>query len=432
MLETLGVYPTGLVAPGALILARIRAVGQAPTTGRADALMSASAAAARVDRRLIEISDHSRKSRNLILGWADGAGPAPDQHLSAPPRRLSTIPHLVWAVCLTAAWPEAAADPYPGRTFRQAQVLRTCVELGAHHSHVVSALNRTLPQAGLIILSGSTGRLGPTAAALPGAVWSALRRVHDRLPHAVFDRFAVPADETAAEREDEEQASTARRLPCPPGGPVDSTETMVRAAVTALETAQGPIIRADLPALADPAIRRATEEALTKCGRTLISTPNGGWTTGYLDHIAQALAAEDSGTLSRTERAVLALVLLRTVAIPRAQGQHYHSEWIGTGHPTTLGELSANRHLPKAVIVEAIRGLRVAGYVTTTSSGGYVPGPALARLSPANREALWEDLVILGRPNGYMSEKIRSRRRDSPLTAHHGLQSIDVPGGDLT
>jgi hypothetical protein len=205
---------------------------------------------------------------------------------------------------------------------------------------------------------------------------------------------------------------------------------MVRAAITALEIAQGPVARSDLPALADPAIRRATEDALASCGRTLISTPDGGWTTGYLDHIAQALATEEAGTLTRTERAVLALILLRTVAIPRAQGRHHHSGWTGTDHPTTLDELSANRQLSKATIVEAIRGLRAAGYVTTTSSGGYIPGPALARLSPTRREALWEDLVILGRPNGYMAEKIRSRRPGATMTAHSGFQPANAAGED--
>jgi hypothetical protein len=34
----------------------------------------------------------------------------------------------------------------------------------------------------------------------------------------------------------------------------------------------------------------------------------------------------------------------------------------------------------------------------------------MARLSPAGVEALWEDLIVLARPNGYMAERIRARR----------------------
>lgn len=430
MQETLGIRPSGSVTGGALILAQIRAIGHAPATAPADALMSASAAAAHVDRRLIEISHCSDARRSLVLGWVDGAGPDPDQHPSAPPNRLSPIPHLVWGVCLAAAWPHAAAEPFPGQPFHRAHILQTCVDLGAHQPNVVTALDRTLPQAGLIIFSEASGRLGPAAAALPSAVWSALRRIHDRLPHAALERSVSIDQKTAREDGGQEESSTVRRLPGPPADPAGPAETMVRAAVTALEIAQRPVARTDLPALADPAIRRATEEALAGCGRTLISTPDGGWTTGYVDHIAQALAAKQTGTLTRMQRAVLALILLRTVAIPRSQGRHHHSGWTGTDHPITLDELDANRQLSRTAITDALRGLRAAGYVTTTSSGGYVPGSALARLSPAGQETLWEDLVILGRPNGYMAEKIRSRRHDATTATHSGLPSADAAGKD--
>jgi hypothetical protein len=186
---------------------------------------------------------------------------------------------------------------------------------------------------------------------------------------------------------------------------------MVRAAVTALEIAQGPVAGSDLPALRDPAVRRAAGVALANCGRALIATHRGDWTTGYLDVIAGTLADEGIGTLSAKERAVLALILLRTVAIPRAQGNHLDDGWVGSDHPVTLEMLGTNRHLTQAAISGAVRGLRAAGYVTTASAGGYVPGPALARLSVAARQSLWEDLVILGRPDGYMANRIRDRRR---------------------
>jgi biotin operon repressor len=373
-------------------------------------MASASVAAALIDRQLLEITDPDGAERALALGWADGAAPDPDHHPSAPPRGLSAVPLLVWAVCLAAAWPRAENDPYPGRPFRREDVLRACISMGAYDRTVIAAF-RTLPRTGLIIFNGPVGRLGPAAAALPVDTWSALRRLHDRLPHAALMQDPAPVLETPAP--DEAVAAPgpmAHRVPCPPAGPVSASDTLVRAIVTALETAQGPVARSDMPALTDPALRRATENAVTRCGRALIQTPEGSWTTGYPDHIAAALAAEQTGTLSREQRAVLALMLLRAVAIPRARGR-LDGAWTSSRHPVTLEELAANRHLSRTAISDALRGLRAAGYITATSSGGYILGPAMARLSPAGTQALWEDLVVLARPNGYMADRIRSKRR---------------------
>lgn len=416
---------TSDAAAGALLLARIRAQGYAPAGTSAGTAKAASAAAALVDRKLLEISDPAGNGRVFVLAWADGAAPDPDQHPSAPPRRLSMVPNLVWAVCLAAAWPDAAADPYPGLPFGLAQVLQACTGLGAARNSVVSALDRILPGAGLITLSGRDGRLGPAAAALPSVVWSALRRAHDRLPHAALpDR----ADRAGAAGEDG-MPTVLHAVPAPPAGPAGDAETVVRATVTALETAKGPVARSDVAWLSDPAIRRAVQAALARCGRGLVLAPDGGWTTGYLDHIARALATEQAGTLKSAERAVLALILLRTVAIPRAQGRHHHDGWAGGEHPVTLDDLGTNRQLSRAAIARALRGLRAAGYVATTASGGYIPGPALARLSAAGREALWEDLLLLARPHGYMAERIRARRNSAAAASSHHLTGADPVGG---
>jgi hypothetical protein len=398
--------PEGIAA-GALTLARIRATGQASAVARQDELVSAATAAAHIDRQLLEVRDASSGTTTVVLGWADGAGPDPDQHPSAPPPRLPVVPHLVWAVCLAGAWPDAVSAPYPGLPFRREQVLKASVAIGAHHGTVVAALDRTLPRAGLISHHGPSTRLGPAAAALPTSVWSALRRIHDRLPHAAL---AMAGSVDSGEQTERGAGGGVRRLPCPPSGPPGPLETMVRAAVTALEIAQGPVAASDLPAFRDPAVRRAADAALADSGRTLISTPRGDWTTGYLDVVSETLAAERTGTLSKIERAVLALILLRTVAVPRAQGNRLHDGWTDSDHPVVLETLTTNRHLTQTAITEAIRGLRAAGYVATVSSGGYVPGPALARLSATARQSLWEDLVILGRPDGYLASQIRGRR----------------------
>ena len=66
--------------------------------------------------------------------------------------------------------------------------------------------------------------------------------------------------------------------------------------------------------------------------------------------------------------------------------------------------------MSRTKISDALQGLRAAGYIASAPSGGYILGPAMARLSPAGVEALWEDLIVLARPNGYMAERIRARR----------------------
>jgi hypothetical protein len=393
-----------------MLLAQIRTGGSASADVAAGAISAAVTAASLIDRQLIEVTGPGGTRRILALGWAEGAAPDPGQHPSSPPRQLAPVQILTWATCLAAAWPRAEDDPYPGRPFHREDILRACVAIGAHDRAVVAAL-RVLPQAGLVRFTGPVGTLGPAAAALPGDTWSALRRMHDRLPHTALRQRDLTGAPTAADA-----AAGARRIPGPPPSPADASETLVRAAVTVLENAQGPVTPSDLGMLADPAIRRAAEDALAACGRTLVLTPEGSWTTGYPDHVATALAREQIGTLGQEERAVLALVLLRAVAIPRAQGR-LDGAWTSSSHPVTLEELTANRQVNRARISDALQGLRAAGYIVSAPSGGYILGPAMTRLSPAGVQRLWEDLIMLTRPGGYLAERIRSRRADGTAVA---------------
>jgi hypothetical protein len=216
-----------------------------------------------------------------------------------------------------------------------------------------------------------------------------------------------------------------RTIPGPPPRPQSVNESIVRAAVAALEMGRGPAARADLPALADPAVRRATEDALAGLGRVLIETPQGKWISGYADHIADSLVGTGAGTLNQIERAVLALLLLRTVAIPRAQGHHHHADWAVATRPTTLDELATNRRLTRKQIRDGIRGLRAAGYLSETKPGSYVPGPALQRIHSARASELWEDLVLLGRPDGHMAAQIRSRRGDTQAAVSVSVRTKD-------
>lgn len=408
-----GVHGAGTpsVTAEALLLARIRAVGYAPSTVGEGTLQAAARVAAAMDRRPIETGDQRVGERIVVLGWADGASPDPDRHPSASPRHLPGVPYLVWAACLAKAWPDPAADPYPGRPFLRDDILRTCVKLGAPHNAVAGALDTILPSTGLVSFVDGRGMLGPAAAALPDDTWSQLRRVHERLPHQ------GPDESSTQPEADHRQESTARRagprrISGPPARPHSVHEAAISSIIAALECAQGPVARADVAMLADPAVRASVSGALRAGGRDLIDA-EGSWTTGYSHAVAVTLADNGWGTLTTHERAVLALVLLRTVAIPRARGAHEDDRWTTSAHPTSLDELAKNRQVSKAAVSEALRGLRNKGYVAPASAGGYIPGPALARITPRLRTMLWEDLVILGRPDGYMATRIRQQREQA-------------------
>lgn len=398
-----GVAPGTVVDEAAVTLARIRATGEAPVVKDA-VLAHAAEVAGVVDRELIELSD-APGLRRLVLGWAAGAGPDPGRHPSARPKTIPPIAYVVWATCLAAVWPDPALDPWPGGGCEREDVLNACAILGADRRRVVNALDVVLPQAGLLSVTGSVVSLGRGAAALPATVWSALRRVHDRLPHEAV-QHAV-SDRSSASPE-----AVARRLPRQNVGVAEQRDVPVSATVTALEIAREPVADNDLPGLRNPVHRRQVEQALAGCGRVLVQTPRGQWTTGYADGVRTVLVEQGIGTLRRVERAVLALVLLHTVAIPRAQGKYEGNDWASSDHPVTFETLLINRKTLTVQFRSAIRGLRAAGYLESDPNGGYVPGPALARLSDSAREALWEDLVLLARPNGYLAERIRVRRAD--------------------
>lgn len=69
----------------------------------------------------------------------------------------------------------------------------------------------------------------------------------------------------------------------------------------------------------------------------------------------------------------------------------------------------------------ALRRLRAAGMVAETTTGRYLPGPALDRMSEARSNLLWEDLILVGRPDGQLAAAIRRRR---------GLD-VPAPPGEL-
>jgi hypothetical protein len=179
----------------AVLLARIRAEGAtAREVASAAVLAAAEQAAAHAGRQVVGCiapvkAVPARPSRAfrpaLVLGWADGMAPSPEDDLGYQVRRFSTTQALAWAACLGLAWIDRSASPYPGEPFRGEDVVDLLADVGVPSTWVKAALNHDLPLAGLVASEGEWLRLGPAAAALPDVTVEALRRFHDRLPHSV-------------------------------------------------------------------------------------------------------------------------------------------------------------------------------------------------------------------------------------------------------
>jgi hypothetical protein len=164
----------------------------------------------------------------------------------------------------------------------------------------------------------------------------------------------------------------------------DALRTDVLAAVAAVECADLPVAGEHFVGLNDPALRRLVEEVL-------------------------AASAEGLGVLSAKDRAVLALVLLHTVAIPRARGRISSEDWTDAV-PTTVEELERNRHLTQKDIRGSLRRLRSAGILRPGHRAMIAPGPQFLRLTTERSSRLSEDLVLLCHPHGMLADVIRRRR----------------------
>ena len=182
-------------------------------------------------------------------------------------------------------------------------------------------------------------------------------------------------------------------------------------AAALLEQAIAPVPATRLPA--DPAVWAAVEQILDRFGR--IAIPLGdpaqpqGWTTGYADDIAERLAAEGIGLLDLADRAVLALVLLFCVAIPTTRGQR-PEPW-SSATPVARNQLLDCCGVPNTVIKNGIRRLHLLGVIRDQRSHGITPGPALDRLTQAQRARLEEDLLLVTAPDDPLILRIRERRQ---------------------
>lgn len=188
----------------------------------------------------------------------------------------------------------------------------------------------------------------------------------------------------------------------------ERSEDQVWAAWTAVETALRPVHERNYAALADPALRAHINALARRAGRVLIEDPRGSWITGYDDGIVTELSQQGLGILPADDRAVLALVLIHTVCLHRARTGTTGGGWDAPGVPAA--ELEQYRPQYRSVIRAALRRLDARGLIDRSPVGGVIPGPALCRLTGAQSQRLWEDLVMAADRTGPLGASIRARR----------------------
>jgi hypothetical protein len=191
----------------------------------------------------------------------------------------------------------------------------------------------------------------------------------------------------------------------------DRSRDEILAAFSAVQYAAHPVPEVQLAGLRDVTLRRQVQKMLRLIGRTLVQVDGTHWTSGYADDVAGTLAAQGWQPLSVVDRAVLVLVLVHSVAIPRSEGILTGDSW-KSARPTTVDELRTARISAEDRRL-ALQRLRAAGLVQLSgdhSSGpSYVPGPQLQRLTPAARRRLQDQLILAAAPASPIAEAIRAR-----------------------
>ena len=189
----------------------------------------------------------------------------------------------------------------------------------------------------------------------------------------------------------------------------ERTRGEVLAAIAALDSSDAPVPEASYAALSDGGLRELVRQALREAGRCLLAREEGLWTSGYDDHVADELVGAGIGGLEPVDRAVLALVLLHTVAIPRAQGRIADPDWT-VAEGIDRATLHQSRALPNGEIDRSLRRLQARGILRRGHRAEIRPGPQFLRLSEERSKSLWEDLVLLCKPDGAQASQIARRR----------------------
>ncbi|MEU5864159.1 hypothetical protein ABZ815_23500 [Nonomuraea sp. NPDC047529] len=384
--------------------------------------------------------------------WPDGVTPSllEEYQVAAVPVERAGETRRVLAATLKCCWNDLSVDPWPGDPAPVELVLDTYRALIGRTDDLMrnwarGALRR-LHDSAWIVLDDGVVTLGPRCALWPVESHAQLQELVRRLPEPERPELTVVADADIV---------AAAVLPLPgaggraePGlaefddllGAYDERRRAeLVAAFMVVEHAADPVPEGRFAALRDPALRHTLGEMLARRGRALIQLRER-WTSGYDDTHTAALArpqapepppvspagdppapeeeaerSADAGSagLGVSERAVLTLVLVHSVAIPRAEGLLPEDSWLSP-HPTPVDELRRHTQVPIGELESALRTLRHAGLLAQVKAGeeagGYVPGPQFHRLTPAARRRLQEELILAAGPHTPLAAAVRARR----------------------
>lgn len=406
-----------------------------------------------------------------LPAWPDGATPAllDEYQVHAMPVERAGEARRVLAACLKCCWHDLAGDPWPGDPAPVELVLDTYRTLIGRSDDLmrnwaIGALRR-LHDSAWIMLGGHLVRLGPRCALWPTDSHTQLRELMRRLPETPPSPANTPSapgvatttlpilTEDTAEPPMTADGATggdgfSPGVPLPGHSPMatDIADRSIEificpaasgesgqdddllqafderrraelvAAFMTIEHAAEPVPEARFAALRDPALRRTLADMLHRRGRTLIQTRER-WISGYCDDVVDMVRS----SLGTAERAVLVLVLVHSVAIPRAEGLLAADTWLSP-YPAPAEELRRHSQLPIGELEAALRTLRHAGLVALVKSGkedvgGYIPGPQFHRLTAAARQRLQEDLILAAGPHTPLAVAIRTKRK---ITGNRG------------
>lgn len=195
-------------------------------------------------------------------------------------------------------------------------------------------------------------------------------------------------------------------------------EGLVLETVRAIEAADAPLRPRDWPALDDPQLRELVSGHLKGLGRQLVVVTHGdggpveGWLSGWSDEAAAILAQEPTD-LETDDLAVLTLIYLHSEILQRI---------LGEDAPPVLKQLDQHTGPDGRDVVrgqrltDSLRRLRAHQLITNHNK----PGPALMRLTPAQRRTLEGNLVILLRPDSLWARDIRAARQSALSQAETG------------
>jgi hypothetical protein len=203
---------------------------------------------------------------------------------------------------------------------------------------------------------------------------------------------------------------------------VTSVDAVARV-VAALEHAAGSVTPDRVPDLARADVAASVMAQLAAAGRTLVEHTVEGrpvaYASGYDDTVADRLADEGLGVLDPFDAAVVTLVLLHTVALPAARGREPVPWSSATG--VSYDRLADARRCPTGAVKQAVSRLDAARVLTNARSYGIRPGPALDRLTPAQRRRVEARLAALAMPDDPVIARLAadSRRTDDVRAEEH-------------